>query len=233
MEIGTIFIIAIIATIAVLGIIYDSKNETLKRFTTIILVGFFIIGIGKGTGVSFLIFFVVTGYILYTYKNIDKEKSTNNSIESFTQKNLENPEEAYKDFCNLAAEYGDYIQLSPLSYGEIRNSNVLPFSKNTLILYAIQYINISEKNIQEALLYSIPELAYYKDDIPENGYKSNTSKLIENYELTDSHNFDEDKAKEILEKVNEPNDFPNDLYNECEEYSKKLYTVLKEAIDKD
>ncbi len=124
------------------------------------------------------------------------------------------------------------MQLSPLSYGEIRNSNVLPFSKNTLILYSIQYINISERKIQDALLISIPELAYYRDDIPANGYKSSINKLMENYEPIDFNQFDEGKAKEIFEKYDEPNDFPNNLYTECEEYSKKLSIILKKAIDK-
>lgn len=236
MDYKDIFLSILISIIILLVLIYQSKYEKLKRLTTILIIGFFSWAFSRGTpnGVAggVIIFIIIAGFIIYIWKKMDKEKLINRNLKHITKKKFKNPEESYTEFCNFVSAYGDYMQVNPLSYGEIRNSDILPFSKNTLILYAIKFINILETNIQKALLQSIPELAYYRDDIPENGYKSNTNKLMENNELIYSNHSRKDKVNEIFEELTEPNDFPNDLYTECEEYSKKLYAVLKKEIER-
>lgn len=236
MDSKDIFLLTLISITILLVLIYQSKYEKLKRLTTLLIIGFFSWSLSRGTpnGIigGTIIFILVAGFVIYAWTKIDKKKLTDDSIESFRKESLENPEQAYKEFCALVANYGDYMQENPLSYGEIRSSSILPFSKNTLILYTINFINVLEKNMQKSLLQGIPELAYYRDDIPKNGYQSNASKLIENNELINPNQSDKDKLKNILEHYIEPNDFPDDLYNECEEYSKKLYIVLKKEMNK-
>ena len=165
MDTGTIFIISIISIIVLLVVIYQSKYEILKRFTTIVLIGYFSWAIGKGGNSSFIMFFVATGFFLYVCKSVDNDKEKKERKTGMDIK--------YEDFVNLIVSYGGYMELNPLPIEEIRNSNVLPFSKNKLIECAPIYIKRLEKHMQESLLVAIPELAFYKEDIPENGYKSN------------------------------------------------------------
>lgn len=148
---------------------------------------------------------------------------------SYTKEEMEIIKDDYIDFLNLVKIYGKHLEVNPLSIEEIRNSNVLPFSKSKLLSYAPMYIKFLEKNIQEAALEAIPLLAFYKDNIPDNGYKSNIHNLVENGYKPDMNNLEE-SFNEIEKILSTTNNFPRDLHNECVEESMEIYETLKKAI---
>jgi len=205
---GSFFIGSTILILILLVFIYQSKLEKLKRFTTICLIGFFSWSIGKDANTGIIMFIVVAGFVLYIWNKMDKEQE----VESM--KKLLN----YNDTINA---YGKYLELNPLGIGEIRHTSKLPFEKEIFIKDSIINIRKLEQEFQTLLLNSIPLLAYFRDDIPENGYISNVSKL-----LNDDKNT---TVESLANKLNE-DDFPVDIYNKCNEESEKILKLLQTSI---
>ncbi|RXJ98701.1 hypothetical protein CRV02_13200 [Arcobacter sp. CECT 8989] len=201
-----ILIGSIILILILLVFIYQSKLEKLKRFTTICLIGFFSWGLGKDVNTQIIVFIVITGFVLYIWNKMDKEKV--NNMEKFLK---------YIDNINA---YGKYLELNPLEIEEIRHSSKLPFKKENFILDSLIYIRVLEKEFQILILNSIPLLAYFRDDVPENGYISNISKIIKD------NNNKNSTIEDLLNKPDEDN-FPIDIYNKCNEESKRILKLLQ------
>ena len=93
--------------------------------------------------------------------------------------------------------------------------------------------DIEQKDFIEALLVSIPELAFYRNDIPLSGYKSKTDEFIESN--IDFNDMNEEKKLEIVKNaINSnqllDNEFPNDLFNECQKEYERLANLLKKQL---
>lgn len=217
-DIGSIFIGSIILILILLVFIYKSKLEKLKRFTTICLIGFFSWSIGKDADTGIIMFVFVAAFVLYIWNKIDKEKE----VEKM-KKLLD-----YNDTIN---SYGRYLELNPLGIEEIRHFSKLPFDKEKLIKDSIINIRKLEQDFQTLLLNSIPLLAYFRDDVPENGYISNMSKLVnsnENISVTSDN--PSETVENLANKLNEENDFPIDIYNKCNEESEYILKLLQKSI---
>jgi len=97
-----IFLSILISIIILLVFIYQSKYEKLKRLTTILIIGFFSWALSRGTpnGITggVIMFIVITGFIIYIWTKMDKEKLTNSSKESFTKKTLKPLNKLIKSF---------------------------------------------------------------------------------------------------------------------------------------
>lgn len=243
MDAGIIFILILIASIILLMLIYQSENKKLKRVTIISFIGLFCWSLSDKSTVDnayfngFLVFLLISGFIFFIWTKIDNEK-----LEE--KRNEDKKEKDFNNFIYSLKAYGTYLQLNPLPVEVIRNSNTLPFNKTLLMVNAILYINVLNKDIQEVLLVSIPELSFYKDDVPDNGYQTELSKSLENDEFSNLENnlknemnkkeFNKEKIGELLEttiiNLNKNNDFPYELYSECEKESDKIYKALKNAI---
>lgn len=239
-----IMIGSIIGIIILIISIYNSKNEKLKRATTLLLVAFFCWAITNkepnGKLIGILLFIVVAGFIIFIWNKMDKEEQEKKHKELEKEKNIIN-------FLNNMKAYGLYLEANPLGLMEIRHSSVLPFNKNELIFNSILYIKLLEKNIQQALLITIPQLAFYRNDIPWSGYneinefvENNRDLNKENLEIFKNainsnqsldNEFLNECMKEVEKSVNVFNEFPNDLYNDCDKESKKLYNLLKERLN--
>ncbi|RXJ78071.1 hypothetical protein CRV03_03620 [Arcobacter sp. F155] len=204
--VGKILIGSIILISILLVFIYQSKLEKLKRFTTICLIGFFSWGLGKDVNTKIIMFIVITGFVLYIWNKMDKEKDNN-------MKKL------LKYIDNINA-YGKYLELNPLEIEEIRHSSKLPFKKENFIIDSLIYIRVVEKEFQTLILNSIPLLAYFRDDVPEDGYISNISKIIKD------NNNRNSTIEDLLNKPDEDN-FPIDIYNKCNEESKRILKLLQ------
>lgn len=225
-----IMIGSIIGIIILIISIYNSKNEKLKRATTLLLVAFFCWAITSkepnGEVIGILLFIIIAGFIIFIWNKMNKEEEYKKNLELETKKKINN-------FLNNIKAYGIYLESTPLGIKEIRHSNVLPFSKNELIFDSVLYIKLLEKNIQQALLITIPELAFYRNDIPLSGYKSEINEFIENN--IDLNELNEEKKSEILKNaINSnqslDNEFPNDLFNECQKEYEGLSNLLKEQL---
>ena len=235
MDVGIIFILIIVACLILIVNIYESKNEKLKRITTISLVGLLIFGLSSKSSVNnvefngFIVFLLISGFIFFIWNKIDNEKLEEKI-------NEEKKEKDFKDFLYSLKAYGAYLQLNPLPIEVIRNSNILPFNKTLLMINSILYIKVLNKDMQEILLISIPELAFYKDDIPANGYQTELSKSLGNNLKTEINKKECNKEQigNLLENtiinLNKSNNFPYELYSECEKESEKIYKALKKAI---
>lgn len=204
--VGNILIGSIILILILLVFIYQSKLEKLKRFTTICLIGFFSWSLGKDINTQIIVFIVITGFVLYIWNKMDKEKV--NNMEKFLK---------YIDNINA---YGKYLELNPLEIEEIRHSSKLPFKKENFIIDSLIYIRVVEKEVQTLILNSIPLLAYFRDDVPEDGYISNISKIIKD------NNNRNSTIEDLLNKPDEDN-FPIDIYNKCNEESKRILKLLQ------
>ncbi len=225
-----IMIGSIIGIIILIISIYNSKNEKLKRATTLLLVAFFCWAITSkepnGEVIGILLFIIIAGFIIFIWNKMNKEEEYKKNLELETKKKINN-------FLNNIKAYGVYLESYPLGIKEIRHSNVLPFNKNELIYDSTLYIKLFEKNTQQALLATIPELAFYRNDIPFCGYKSEINEFIESN--IDLNEINEEKKLEILKKaINSnqllDNEFPNDLFNECQKEYEGLSNLLKEQL---
>ena len=199
METGTIFIIAIIVTIAVLINIYDSKN-------------------GKST-------------------------------------NEEEMKEDLKKFITDMKTYVKYCVSEPISTEEIRHTSKLPIEKIIFVKRSILYIEYLEDDIQKLLLKFVPLLAYYREDVPEDGYLSLFDKILQdNNSIERFDNFSQksldilthdlensedknnkedvlsDEGQKILDELSNEIYFPNDLLIECQNDSKEILKLLKSRI---
>ena len=100
-----------------------------------------------------------------------------------------------------------------------------------------------EDDVQKVLLEFIPLLAFFRHDIPENGYLSVYDKVLkdENFikkldgiskELSKDV-LDEKKASnEILNELSKDIHFPNDLLIECQNDSQEILKLLEKTIQK-
>lgn len=228
-----IFTISFILVVGyIFSCIYNSKNEKLKRATTLLLVAFFCWIATKeqsnsGT-IGILLFVIIAGFIIYIWDKMDKEEKDKKNIEK--EKN---------NFFYTISAYGAYLESHPLGIKEIRHLNVLPFNKNELIVDSLLYIkllneNIEQKDFIEALLISIPQLAFYRSDIPLNGYKSKMDKLIEHTSEMKEEEILEMLSNELSDKhfLNDlsDEDFPNDLFIECQKECEALTNLLKKRL---
>ncbi|MFA9373912.1 MAG: hypothetical protein ACERKK_07115 [Poseidonibacter sp.] len=215
---GNIFIGAIIIVFILIYIIYQSKFKNLKRFTTILLIGFFSWSIGKDNDTSIILFFVVSAFVSYIWNKMDKEKEFEKNQELLN----------YNLHINT---FGKYLELNPLGIQEIRHSSKLPFEKEKFIENSIINIRKLEQESQTLLLNAIPLLAYFRDDIPESGYISNISKLINSENDISNINTNSSSTIENLSnKLNEENDFPIDIYNKCNKESEYILKLLQTSI---
>lgn len=205
------------------------NKEKLKRATTLLLVAFFCWAITSkeqnGEVIGILLFIIIAGFIIFIWNKIDNEEEYKKNLELVTKKKINN-------FLNNVKAYGVYLESHPLGIKEIRHSNVLPFNKNELIFDTALYIKLFEKNTQQSLLITIPELAFYRNDIPFSGYKSEINDFIESN--IDLNEINEERKLEILKKAinSNPsdNEFPNDLFIECQKECERLANLLKEQL---
>lgn len=202
-DISLIWIILIVF-LAIIVNIYESKNEKLKRFTTLLLVAFFCWAITSeeqnGKLIGILLFIIITGFIIFIWNKIDKEKKDEkNKLLEFMN-----------DFFYSVKAYITYLQVNPLGIKEIRHSNTLPFNKDKLIAQSKIYMSlklgneIEQEDYKKVLLTVIPQLAFYRNDIPLSGYKLDS---------------------EFSDNIN--NEFSYALFMDCEEEYERLFNLLK------
>lgn len=163
----------LILIIVILIYIFKSNNEKLKRFTIILLIGFFSWSItvrSENNLNGVILFLVVSIFVIYIWNKIDIEKREKNE----TIKTKE-----FKLYIEMLKSYSNYLEInSTICNEELRSVDSLQFDKNTLIAKTFLYIKYLEKDKQKILLYTIPQLAFYIDNIPKEGYISNSSKGI-------------------------------------------------------
>lgn len=213
-----IFIGSIIIVFILIYLIYQSKLEKLKRLTTIIIIGFFSWSIGKDKDTSIILFVIVSAFVLYIWNKMDKEKESEKN-----QKLL--------NYNNHINAYGKYLELNPLGIEEIRHSSKLPFEKETFIKDSIINIRKLEQEFQTLLLNLIPLLAYFRDDIPESGYISNISKLVnDENNISNTNTNSISTIENLTNNLNEENDFPINIYNKYNEESEYILKLLKKSI---
>lgn len=201
---GTIFIIIILVIVGVLAFIYQSKYEKLKRFTTILLIAFFSWAISRETpnGINggIIIFTVVTVFVIYIWKKMDAEELEKKEVTTTSQ---------FKSFLKSIKDYNKYLEENNvIANEELRSTTNLPFDKNRLIVDTLIYIKYLSTEEQKSLFYTIPQLAFYKDNIAEEGLISNASKG--------------------LSKTDD--DFPYELYEKCKNESNKIFNQIKDLI---
>lgn len=224
--------IVFILLIVLIAFIYQSKNEKMKITTTILLIAFFCWGMSKDTqdGIAsgIIMFMIVMGIGIFIWNKMNNERLKK--------------EENIRNFINTLKAYGKYIELHPLNFREIRHLNDLPFDKEKLILESMLYIKYLDKEIQTLLLVFIPELAFYRSDVPQKGYnyftfiKKIEDKIkAENIDMDKIRNGSEEeiqKMNSLLTKKDLDSDFPNELFVECENESKKINILLCKILEK-
>lgn len=166
-------------------------------------------------------------------------KKYNNHNAKKTQENdkVHNIKENLEDFINDIKTYIKYCGLNPISIEEIRHASKLPIEKEVFLKKSLLYIEYLETDVQEILLEYLPLLAYYRDNIPENGYLSFYDKVLsddtileklEDYQKKVSEQ--KEQNTELFEEISSEIYFPNDLLAECQNDSRKILQLLKNRI---
>lgn len=152
-------------------------------------------------------------FIIMIYLSNKYEKYLNNLAEEnikLEDKRKDRNEKLKKiwDAERIFYSYVEYYEKYPLSSEEIRNEKKLPYSKSEII-DSIELL-IKENPIlkNEFTLEIISDLAFYKKDIPEEGYISILSYL---------GNIKDTSRPSIknLSKIISEDDFPRDLFKKC------------------
>lgn len=203
MNYESMFLLSLIGIVIFLAFIYQSKYKKLKRLTTILVIAFFCWSATKeqSNGIGIIIFLIIVGFTIFLWKKIDAEE---------LEKNIITDTKEYKDFLKSIKIYNDYLKLSStICHEELRHINVLPFDKNKLILDTLIYIKYLEKETQQSLLFTIPDLAFYIENIAREGFISKLSRGIE-------------------EKDEE---FPYISYENAKNESNQIFNKLKDLIN--
>lgn len=143
--------------------------------------------------------------------------------------------------------FNDYLVSNPKKDNEIRHTKSLPINKNELLEQSLRYISKLNEDFKEAVLITVPRLAFYRDDVPENGYIhiyeelnnlgiSEIAGKIENMseEERSKIDFSSGEMKEIWEVIDKNGilDFPHDLLSECEREQLEIYNRLLLKLNK-
>jgi len=200
------------------------------------------------TGTIFIIAIIVTIVVLVNIYDSKNGKSTN-------ENNEEEMKEDLKKFITDMKTYVKYCVSEPINTEEIRHTSKLPIEKIIFVKRSILYIEYLEDDIQKLLLKFVPLLAYYREDVPEDGYLSLFNKMLKNdnsierfdnlsenslnilthdLENSEHRNNKEDvlsnEGQKILDELSNEIYFPNDLLIKCKNDSKEILKLLKSRI---
>ena len=180
----------------------------------------------------FIILFTIILFFLITFLFNSKKD------EKIIEENIENKivdEKLEEEFNYYFQTYLSYIKSNPLSYEEIRDASKLPFKKEEFLKKSLDYISYADENTQHSLLSLLPELAYFRDDLPDNRYNFNIKNDIDEEVLSLSNKGSKIKRKKknldiFFNKLRENNGFTNDLYTKCNDEFELILSTLKVSL---
>jgi len=180
----------------------------------------------------FIILFTIILFFLITFLFNSKKD------EKIIEENIENKivdEKLEEEFNYYFQTYLSYIKSNPLSYEEIRDASKLPFKKEEFLKKSLDYISYADENTQHSLLSLLPELAYFRDDLPDNRYNFNIKNDVDEEVLSLSNKGSQIKRKKknldiFFNKLRENNGFTNDLYTKCNDEFELILSTLKVSL---
>lgn len=160
-----------------------------------------------------------------------------NQIELY--KNTRKPKIDENILIEILRAYGRHLETYSLPFEEIRHESLLPFSKKEILYAAINQIKNRNEAEQNLLLAAIPQLSFYRDDIPISGCCSKIKKTADYIKTLPKINGHEymnlEQLKAVANLAFPVIDFEDDecfqkLYSECQTIKNNIRNILIEQI---